>query len=81
MAVLVVLEVVVVVVVVVVMVLAVVVILVLVVVMVMVVVVVVVVLGNWCWRSGGDSLCKGGSCNSCMSAIVKVGWCWGLLWG
>ena len=52
--------------------------------MVVVVVVVVVVLGNWRWRSGvgsgGDSLCKGGSCNSCMSAIVKVGWCWWLLW-
>ena len=51
-----------------------------VVVILVMVVVVVVVLGNWCWRSGGDSLCKGGSCNSFMSAIVKVGWCWWLLW-
>ena len=28
------------------------------------------------WRSGGgagvDSLCEGGSCNSCRSAIIKV---------
>ena len=43
---------------------------------VLVVVVVVVVIGYWWWRSGGggggDSLCKGGSCNSCRSAIVKV---------
>ena len=32
--------------------------------------------GLWCWRSygggSGDSLCKGGSCNICRSAIVKV---------
>ena len=41
-----------------------------------VVVVVVVVVGLWCWLSGGgcsgDSLCKGGSIDSCRSARVKV---------
>ena len=47
-----------------------------VVVVVVVVVVVEVVLGYWWWCSGccgsGDSLCVGGSCNSCSNDIVKV---------
>ena len=53
-------------------------------VLVVVLAVVVVMLGSWWWHSGvgsgGDSLCKGGSCSSCMNAIVKVEWCWHLLW-
>ena len=45
---------------------------------VVVVVVVVVrdVVGYWCWRtrggSAGTSLCKGGTCHSCRSALMVV---------
>ena len=32
--------------------------------------VLVMVVVKWCWH-GGDSLCRGGSCNSCGSVIIK----------
>ena len=38
-----------------------------------------VLVGYWWWHcrggSGGDSLCKGGSCNSCRSALFKCMMC------
>ena len=43
---------------------------------VVLVVVVVAVVGYWWWRSGsgcsGDTLCKGGSYNSCWNALMVV---------
>ena len=59
------------------------------VVVVVVVVVLVVLVGYWRWcsgcSSGGDSLCSGGSCNSCRNDIVQVvvlgvGLLWWWLW-